>query len=118
MSPHEATSGKLKTQFRKYFVRWGAPDEISSDGCTNLMSEEMCAFFKCWGISTRISSAYYPQSNRRAEAAVKSAKRLLMLNTGPGGSLDTDEVTVALLQYLNTSLRGVDRSPVQLAPGR
>ena len=82
------------------------------------MSEEMCAFFQCWGISTCISSAYYPQSNRRAEAAVKSAKRLLMLNTGPGGSLDTDEVTVALLQYLNTSLRGVDRSPVQLAPGR
>ena len=100
MSPHEATSGKLKTQFRKYFVRWGAPDEISSDGGTNLMSEEMCAFFKRWGISTRISSAYYSQSNGRAEAAVKSAKRLLMLNTGPGISLDTDEETAAMPRHI------------------
>ena len=57
------------------------------------------------------SSAYYPQSNGRAEAAVKSAKRLLKMNTGPGGSLDTDKVTAALLQYLNTPLRGIDKLP-------
>ena len=66
----------------------------------------------------RTSSAYYPQSNGRAEAAVKSAKRLLKMNTGPGGSLDTDKVTAALLQYLNTPLRGIDKSPAQLAAGR
>ena len=40
------------------------------------------------------------------------------MNTGPGGSLDTDKVTAALLQYLNTPLRGVDKSPAQLAAGR
>ena len=66
----------------------------------------------------RVSSAYYPQSNGRAEAAVKSAKRLLMTNICPGGSLDTDKVTAALLQYLNTPLRGINKSPAQLAAGR
>ena len=116
--PQEATSSKLKTQFRKYFSRWGAPDEISSDGGTNLVSEEMSDFFKNWGVNTRISSAYYPQSNGRAEAAVKSAKRLLMLNMGPGGTLNTDKVVIAQLQYLNTPLRGIDKSPAQLATGR
>ena len=63
-------------------------------------------------------SAYYSQSNGRAEAAVKTAKRILMDNTGPGGSLDTDKVAVALLQYHNTPLRDINRSPAQLAAGR
>ena len=100
--PYEATSSKLATQFRKYFERWGAPEEVSVDGGTNLTSEEISAFFKRWGVKMRISSAYYPQSNGRAEAAVKSAKRLLMVNTGAGGSLDTDATATAILQYLNT----------------
>ena len=116
--PQEATSGKLSIQFRKYFERWGAPEEISSDGGTNLVSEEMRTFFKHWGVKMRISSAYYPQSNGRAEAAVKTSKRLLMMNTGAGGSLDTDKFATALLQYLNTPLRDINKSPAQLAMGR
>ncbi|KAK8372244.1 hypothetical protein O3P69_012734, partial [Scylla paramamosain] len=59
-----------------------------------------------------------PQSNGRAEAAVKSAKRMLRLNIGPTGSLDTDKLSAALLQYHNTPLRGADSSPAQLATGR
>ena len=78
----------------------------------------MARFFESWGVSTRVSSAYFAQSNGRAEAAVKTAKRVLMDNTGPGGSLDTDKVAVALLQYYNTPLRDVNRSPAQLATGR
>ena len=78
----------------------------------------MADFFRRWGVRIRLSSAHYPQSNGRAEAAVKSAKRLLRLNTSPSGSLDTDSLSVALLQYLNTPVRGVDKSPAQLATGR
>ena len=32
--------------------------------------------------------------------------------------MDTDRAAVALLQYLNTPLRGVNKSPAQLAMGR
>ena len=32
--------------------------------------------------------------------------------------MDTDKVTAALLQYLNTPLRGIDKLPAQLAAGR
>ena len=116
--PGDTTSGKLIQHFRGYFARYGAPKEVSIDGGTNLVSEEMSTFFKCWGVHTRVSSAYYPQSNGRAEAAVKTAKRILMDNTGPGGSLNTDKVSVALLQYYNTPLRDINLSPAQLATGR
>ena len=96
--PGDTTSGKLIQHFRLYFARHGAPTEVSIDGGTNLVSEEMSRFFKCWGVHMRVSSAYYPRSNGQAEAAVKTAKRILMGNTGPGGTLNTDKVSVALLQ--------------------
>ena len=41
-----------------------------------------------------------------------------MNNTGQGGSLNTDKVSVALLQYHNTPLRDINKSPAQLATGR
>lgn len=91
---------------------------MSSECGTSLDSEEMRAFYRRWGISVRTSSAQYPQSNGRAEAAVKSAKRLLRGNVGPGGQLHTSKVTQAVLQYLNSPLRDGDRSPAQLAAGR
>ena len=66
----------------------------------------------------RLTSAYYPQSNGRAEVTVKSLKRLLMRNTGPKGTINTDKIAKALLQHRNTPLRGVNKSPAQLALGR
>ena len=116
--PHGATSGHLIRKFRQYFIRWGSPEELATDGGTNLTSDEMYAFLKKWGVATRLSSAHYPQSNGRAEAGVRVAKRILRDNTGDGGSLDTDNVAKALLQYLNTPLHGEKKSPAQLATGR
>lgn len=116
--PSGATSQRIKTQLRRYFTRWGAPEQLSTDGGTNLASEEMAEFLKKWGVKARISSAQYPQSNGRAEAAVKTAKRIIQCNTGGGGTLDTDKASLALLQYLNSPLRGINKSPAQLAAGR
>ncbi|XP_042224308.1 uncharacterized protein LOC121868104 [Homarus americanus] len=116
--PSGTSSGKIMAQLRRYFTGWGAPEQISTDGGTNLVSEEMVEFFWKWSVAVRLSSAQYPQSNGRAEAAVKTAKRVLLNNTGANGSLDEDKVSLALLQYLNTPLRGADKSPAHLATGR
>ena len=53
----------------------------------------------------RVSSAYNPQSNGRAELAVKTAKRLLRENISLSGDLNTDSTARALLQYRNTPLQ-------------
>ena len=78
----------------------------------------MRSFFQRWAVNIRQSSAHYPQSNGRAEAAVKTAKMIMRDNTGPGGSLAMERVTSALLQYHNTPLREGDKSPAQLLLGR
>ena len=103
---------------REFYHCWGVSEEVSLDGGPNLDSSEMKRWLKSWGTNIRTSAAYYPQSNGRAEAGVKSLKRLLRGNTGRNGSINTDSVARALLQYRNTPLRGVDKSPAELALGR
>ncbi|KAG0723273.1 hypothetical protein GWK47_042967 [Chionoecetes opilio] len=104
--------------FRRWFKRFGIPEELSCDGGTNLTSQESRGFLDTWRVRLRVSSAHYPQSNGRAEAAVKCAKRLLRGNTGRNGSLDTDAAAWAIMQYLNTPPQGSEASPAQLITGR
>ena len=82
--PYGATSLKIKIQLKPYFTRWDAPEQVSTDGGTNLASVDMAEFLKDWDVTARLSSVQYPQSNGRAEAAVKTAKRIIKTNTGGG----------------------------------
>ena len=82
---------------RQLFTTFGVPEEISSDGGPEFIAGESKDFYRRWGVNHRISSAYHPQSNGRAELAVKITKRLLENNTGPNGELNTDKVVCALL---------------------
>ena len=68
--------------------------------------EKLKVFFRHWNVEHITSSAGYPQANGRAELAVKSAKRMLMNNLGPGGNVENDKVSRALLQYRNTPIKG------------
>ena len=80
---------------------------------------EIQSFLKNWGIQCRQSSAYYPKSNGRAEAAVKTMKKVIDGNTGPHGSINTDSIVKSLLQYRNTPLKHIDKSPAaQILLGR
>ena len=99
-------------------VTFGVPVEISSDGGPEFIAGETNDFFKIWGIHHRLSSAGLPSSNGRAELGVKTAKRLLMENVGPSGTLDSDGVVRALLTYRNTPEPGCKLSPAQILLGR
>ena len=117
--PRSTKSHEIITIFRELFRRFGVPEEISLDGASNLKSSETLTFLESWGVYVhRLASAYYPQSNGRAEAAVRTAKRITKGNTGPKGSLDTDAVSKALMQYRNTPIKGANASPAQLMLGR
>ena len=103
---------------RNLFAQFGIPEEIASDGGPPFTSHEWKQFLNQWAIRWRLSSANFPQSNGRAELAVKSCKRLLRSNTGADGSLDTAKVTKALLQYRNTPIAGISMSPAYMMFGR
>ena len=75
-------------------------------------------FLRLWGVKHRISSSYNPQSNGRAEVAVKKVKRFLILCIGPSGSLDNDKFLRGMLQLRNSPDRDCNLSPAQIVFGR
>ena len=116
--PTAAKSRAIIDVIRDLFHRFGVPEELSLDGGPNLMFKDFSNFLQQWGVSRRLSSAYYPQSNGRAELAVNTMKRLIRGNTGKGGNINTNEIDQALLQYRNTPMKGLHKSPAQLLLGR
>ena len=113
-----AGAAGLIRHLRSFFATFGVPEELSSDGGPEFTAGCTKAFLHLWGIRHRVSSAYFPQSNGRAEVAVKTAKRLLMSNTGPSGSLDHDHFLRAMLQLRNTPDPDCNISPAQIVFGR
>ncbi|KAL9987034.1 hypothetical protein ACROYT_G001269 [Oculina patagonica] len=59
-----------------------------------------------------------PHSNCRAEIGVKTVKRIITDNTTLNGSLDTDSLQHAILQYRNTPDPNMQLSPAQCVFGR
>ena len=98
-SSREGAKGLIHT-LRDTFATYGTPDSITSDGGPEFVSHITRAFLKDWNVRHRISSAYHPHANCRAEVGVKSMKRLIAGNTGPGGTL-TDSFHKAMLTYRN-----------------
>jgi hypothetical protein len=103
---------------RSFFSTFGVPEELASDGGPEFRADTTGEFLRRWGVKHRQSSAYHPQSNGRAEVAVKSAKRLLRSNVGPTGTLDNDKLLRALLQLRNTPDPDCNVSPAQIIFGR
>ena len=105
---------KLKVQFSTF----GISRELASDQGSQFTAGETSKFLKAWGCSQRLSSAYYPHSNCRAELGVKSAKRLLRENINQDGSLEGDKFYRALMQHRNTPDPDTGLSPAQVLFGR
>jgi hypothetical protein len=113
------TTRDIRRELLFWFTLFGVPMEIATDGGPPFNSMEYAQFIKDLDIRTRLSSAYYPQSNGRAEAAVKSAKRILFGNICPvTGRLDTYKATKALMTHRNTPTQDTGISPAEILFGR
>ncbi|CAB4033368.1 Transposon Ty3-I Gag-Pol poly [Paramuricea clavata] len=111
---HEVNHWTLQHIFRNLFIAYGVSEELSTDGGPQFTAEAFQQFLKLWGVNHRLSSASYPQSNGRAEVAVKAAKRIIHNNRSSDGGLNTDTAARAILQYRNTPLPDIELSPAQI----
>ena len=82
-------SDQLIKILRHHFETFGASEELASDGGLGYVAAATQTFLKQWGCRHRLSSAYFPHSNLRAEQGVKLAKKLIRDNN--------DKFTQALL---------------------
>ena len=87
---------KLQNIFRDLFIAYGVSEVLRSDRGPQFMAENFQQFLKLWGVKHRLSSVSYPQSNGRAEAAVKSAKHINHNNILADGSLNSKKAARAI----------------------
>lgn len=110
---HKGTTvAKLAATLRDFFCRTAAPDLLWSDGGPQFTSYQLAEFLRAWGVTHITSSPHYPQSNGKAEATVKSMKKLISA-AWTGHSVNWDQLSRALLQYRNTPCRKDGLSPAQ-----
>ena len=70
------TYNALIDTLRNYFVTFGVPELLSTDGASIFTSYTFRDFCIRWAVKQRVSSAYHPRSNKRAELAVKMQRDL------------------------------------------
>ncbi|CAI5660683.1 unnamed protein product [Oreochromis niloticus] len=102
---------KSTTVIRKlkaHFARQGIPDIVVSDNGPQYTSGEFLRFSRLWDFQHKTSSPGYPQSNGKAESAVKTAKRLLLKAKMAG-----QDPYLAILDHRNTPSQGLETSPAQ-----
>ncbi|XP_052785334.1 uncharacterized protein K02A2.6-like [Mya arenaria] len=101
--------GKLK----QHFARHGIPNQLVSDNAQTFKSEKFKQFTLQWDFEHVTSSARYPQSNGKAESAVKRAKSLIKKCKHS----HTDPM-LALLNLRNTPLQSTGYSPAEQSMNR
>lgn len=104
----DTKSSTVIRKLKAHFARQGIPDVVVSDNGPQYSSQEFERFSRLWGFLHRTSSPGYPQSNGKAESAVKTAKRLMMKAKAGG-----EDPYLAMLDHRNTPSQGLDSSPAQ-----
>jgi hypothetical protein len=103
------TSRCVITHVKSMFSRYGIPDVIISDNGPQFSSSEFKDFVSSYQITHSTTSPYHAQANGQTERMVQTVKRLITKSKDP---------YLALLEYRNTKIDGVDMSPAQLFLGR
>ena len=113
----DTTAAAIIGRLRDYFVQAGVPTVLHPDNGRQLVAGSVRAFVEAWGVALQPSSPRLPQSNGRAEAAVKAMKRIVRGATSFGQSHpDPDKVAAGILAFRNTRRYG-GQSPSEMVFG-
>ena len=110
---NSTTTTAVSKQLMELFSVHGIPKIFMTDNATQFSSFEFKSFTSELDIEHITSSPHYPQSNGKAENAVKEVKRLFSRCRDSGYS-----EYLALLDFNNTPTEGVGLSPSQRLFGR
>ena len=94
------------------FAQHGIPDEVVADNMP-FSSKEFSRFAQEWGFKILTSSLRYSQSNGMSERTIQTIKNLLRKADDAG-----NDPYIALLEYRNTPITGMQESPAQLLMSR
>jgi transposase InsO family protein len=108
----DKSSQAVITSMKSVFARHGIPDEVVADNMP-FSSKECLQFAQEWGFKISTSSPHYPQSNGMSERTIQTIKNLLRKADDEG-----NDPYIALLEYRNTPITGMQEWPAQLIMSR
>ena len=106
------TAGATIKVMHSVFSRLGIPDTIVADSMPFNIAE-FKDFSQTWNFNIMTSSPNFPQSNGLVERNVQTIKRVIRKAKESNSSVD-----LALLEYRNTPISGMNLSPAQLLMNR
>ena len=106
------TAACVINHLKSMFARHGIAEELLSDNMP-FASKEFVDFAREWKIGLTTSSPNFPQSNGQAERVVQNLKNILKKCDYEGR-----DPYLALLEYRNTPITGIDYSPAQMSMSR
>ena len=107
------TVAQVTSALSAQFARYGIPETLVSDNGPPFSSSDFRAFMRMLDIRHVTSSPGYPQSNGKAENAVKTVKTLMRKAFAA-----REDPLWALLTWRNSPSEGSDMSPAQQMFGR
>ena len=110
---YDTESKTVIQKMKAHFARHGIPQQLVTDNGPQFTSSSFRHFSIKYDMEHTTSSPHYPKSNGKAEAAVKSAKRLIKKTATTG-----EDPYLAILNIRNTPQQGVGLSPSQRLLGR
>ena len=109
----DKTGNEVIETLKRHFSTHGIPNRLQTDNGPPYSFREFQQFMTSYDIEHVTSSPHYPQSNGKAENAIKTAKNLLKKSKVAGTDL-----YLALLAWRNTPSEGLESSPSQRMFGR
>ena len=106
------TAACVINHLKSMFARHGIAEELLSDNMP-FASKEFVDFAREWKIGLTTSSPNFPQSNGQAERVVQNLKNILKKCDYEGR-----DPYLALLEYRNTPITGIEYSPAQMSMSR
>ncbi|CAB4023546.1 sec1 family domain-containing 2 [Paramuricea clavata] len=108
----DKSSQAVITSMKSVLARHGIPDEVVADNMP--FSSKVCLqFAQEWGFKISTSSPHYSQSNGMSEHTIQTITNLLRKADDEG-----NDPYIALLEYRNTPITGMQESPAQLLMSR
>ena len=104
----DKTATSVKRHLKSIFARHGIPEELMADNMP-FSSKMMRDFANDWDFVISTSSPTFAQSNGQSERCIQTIKNLLKKATD-----DKTDPYVALMQFRNAPIAGLDVSPAQL----
>ena len=98
---HNTATGNMFKVLRQSFCCTAMPDVLWSDGGPQFTAKSFQDFLRKWGVTHCTSSPYYPQSNSKIKAIVKSIKEIITASRDTR-TLNENRFCRVLLQYQNT----------------